>query len=105
MSIIKSSFLGEWLSSIYFLFSGSSIITKNYVGPTTTTVPAVLDMRLTLHKVPGIPYAVPTPENYLIMVSSASHIKEINSATENQLSLRAAVAEDVSIAEIDLAVC
>lgn len=44
----------------------------------------------------GVPYAVRTPEDFNVHVSSELHIKELSEAAEDELSLHA-LAKDVSV--------
>lgn len=77
----------------------STEVTKRWVinmkKPLTSFLPRVL----IIDQMGKSPFVVPTPENYLVLVSSKEHVKEILEAPESDLSLQAVV-NDVSGSEI-----
>lgn len=63
------TWLGRWISGLRYLWAGPSIILQSYKF--------------------GVPYAVRTPENYYVHLSSVKHVRELIEAPEDQLSLHA----------------
>ncbi|KAI9812933.1 MAG: hypothetical protein M1827_004451 [Pycnora praestabilis] len=65
--------VNEWLAGIRYIFHGPKIIAQSYIR--------------------GIPYAIRTPSNYHVLVSSPAHMDELSKAPEAQLGLRAIAVE------------
>ncbi|KAA6414785.1 MAG: Cytochrome P450 [Lasallia pustulata] len=64
-----STIFGRWLSGFHWLLNAPDILSNCYA--------------------PGVPFAVPTPENHSVVVSLPAHIKELSDAREIKLSLHA----------------
>ncbi|KAL2047513.1 hypothetical protein ABVK25_011442 [Lepraria finkii] len=63
------TWLGRWISGLRYLWATPNILLESYK--------------------PGVPYAVRTPENYYVHLSSERHIQELIEAPEDKLSLHA----------------
>lgn len=85
-----STIFGRWLSGFHWLLNAPDILSNCYVSICIIYYVVTWALMSVDHtQAPGVPFAVPTPENHSVVVSLPAHIKELSDAREIKLSLHA----------------